>query len=128
MRSLSQKTLDRLSAIAAEIEKTYDAMDERLAAAVAEIEAMREQADALRDEAFQLLDDAHCQADDYYSDRSERWRDGDKGQAYFDWMVRLETPRDDLDSLPEIELGEIARPDFIGDLLAEDFAEPEEVW
>lgn len=113
------------SPLSGEIGAIYDWMDLEVAASLARLEELREQADALRDEAFQHIDDAACAADDYHGERSEKWQEGEKGRAYSDWKDRLESLRDGLDSLPEIEPIDIVRPDFIGDLEAGDYEAPD---
>ena len=62
-----------------------------------------------------VYEEIHGEADSYYSDRSERWQEGEAGEAYSEWMGQLEEPGiEDI----EIELPdplEIDLPDFEDD-------------
>ena len=40
-------------------------------------------------EAESVFDEAAAEAEGYFDDRSEGWQEGDRGQAYEEWMGQL---------------------------------------
>ena len=57
-----------------------------------------------------IYEDAHEDATDYYEERSDRWKEGDAGTEYAQWMEQLENH-----GIEEIEVEiptELEPPDF----------------
>lgn len=52
---------------------------ERAEAALAELEAARQDFEVFRDETYSDMDDYHC-------GRSERWQESEAGEAFYTWM------------------------------------------
>lgn len=71
-----------------------------------------------------VYEDIAGEARDYYDNRSEKWQEGDTGQAYQEWLDSLESP--DLDDA-EIEIPEdLEFPESIPDFSSPEFLPADE--
>lgn len=74
-----------------------------------EIEVYKE----IRDELRGVIEDIHGEKEGEYDDKSDNWRDGDRGSATYDWIQKLDevkgTLEEDLE-IPELEDLEIELP------------------
>ncbi|MDN3661148.1 hypothetical protein [Vibrio agarivorans] len=50
-----------------------------------------ESIDSERDSLLTLLSDIYGEAETYYDERSDKWRDSDKGEEYQGWMESIQT-------------------------------------
>jgi hypothetical protein len=124
MKKLSKQDIARRDAI---IKKLADASS-RLAAEhealSAAVDKFNERIDAYNEqleEARGFAEDMVSEIDSYMSDRSERWQDGDTGQAYSDWKSEWENVA--LDELEHVEVPELPSTDH-GDALDQAPEEP----
>lgn len=87
MNKLSKQQADALSTFherAIEAQKAFDeAREAYLAAKGNVVEILTEAAEAVRE--------IESDAQSYYDERSERWQEGDKGQAYYTWIDDIGT-------------------------------------
>lgn len=63
-----------------------------------ELEDLVNQTNETRQELYNVLDDVHRQAEEYYDERSDKWKEGDAGEAYYEWLSELELYRDKFDT------------------------------
>jgi hypothetical protein len=86
--------------------EAVQAFNEKLEAAWVDVEAARDELNEEIDNANQFRSEVYDAADSYFSDRSERWQDGDAGQAYQEFMGQWEE---------ELEQVEVERPDDVSE-------------
>jgi hypothetical protein len=88
----------------------FEGAHERLGLAIDEYNGVLGDAVTFRDEIAQKMED-------YYEERSEKWQDGDAGQAYTNWMEAWTEV--ELEELEQVELPdqpEMPHADLIDDL------------
>lgn len=57
----------------------------------------------LVDEAYGFVEDIHSEREGEYDDRSERWQEGERGEAAATWLSELEEVRDSLTGIEPVE-------------------------
>lgn len=124
MNKISTKNLDELAAIGSEVGTLFDDLDELREKFEAEAAVILERIAEAKGEARDIMDEAANDAESYYDERSEKWQEGDRGQAYSEWKDRLrsvaEAIEEDLDA-PEVQMPE--RPSWVDELREPDFSE-----
>ena len=71
-----------------------------------------------------VYEEIASEAREYYDDRTEKWQEGEAGQAYSEWVNQLESPY-----IEEVEFDfpdEIELPDGVPDFSSPDFLPDEE--
>ena len=124
MKKLKESEVDALQSAASEIVSVLDAIDELREATEAEIGRLLTELIEPQETARGILEDAASAADEYYDERSEKWQEGDAGQAYDEWRNRLRSLADDLgEEIDPPTISEVERPTWVDDLGSVDFAE-----
>ncbi|GAA5666125.1 hypothetical protein Brsp07_04634 [Brucella sp. NBRC 14130] len=124
MKKLSKQDIARRDAI---IRKLADAAlrlaaeHEALSDAVEKFNGRIDEYNEQLEEARGFAEDMVSEMDNYMSERSERWQDGDTGQAYSDWKSEWENV--ELDELEHVEVPELPSTDH-GDALEQAPEEP----
>lgn len=116
--------LDALAAERDELEEAVIAFNEALAEARAmlqqRLDAYNEKAEAVR----AMVQDVHRELEDEYDNRSDNWRDGDKGQAVKEWIDTVEAfPEQVMDASIDEFPETLEFEAVIGDDPADDFNE-----
>lgn len=57
-----------------------------------------------------FIQDVHSEMESYYDERSEKWKEGEDGQAYQDWMEQWSYEADEPPT-PEVEELEVEEPE-----------------
>jgi hypothetical protein len=50
----------------------------------------------------EALQEAHDDAQEYFDDRSENWQEGERGEAYQEWIDSLDALRDTAEGIADI--------------------------
>jgi hypothetical protein len=123
MLKLSKTEIDVLQNAAPEIESLFGEMEIKRDEFVAEMDDLKRQISEAAKSAWEILDDAASAAEEYYDEKSEKWQDGDRGQAYDEWKNNLRLIADaiaeDVEA-PEVTLPDM--PDWVGEIRECDFA------
>lgn len=90
MKKIDSKSWNRLQQIAAELEAVATKASSVVEEANVKLASIADEANALRDEAYRMIDDAYQSAESYFDERSDNWKDGDKGGSYAAWMDNLQ--------------------------------------
>lgn len=70
----------------------------------------------LLEEARGIIDDVHSQGESDFDDKSEKWQEGERGEATREWLESLESIRDDdLGDIEPIEFEDIALGEQVED-------------
>ena len=108
MRKIAAEELARKVAIEDKFIKAKDELTERIQTVTEAVESMNTSIAAYNevlDEAVNLRDDVIDQIDEYIDGKSERWQEGDKGDAYAAWKTAWEDL--DFESLVQTDLTEV---------------------
>jgi len=97
MKKIKKADIDRLADLGRQFEEHLAAIDQIMANARSEIEDLVDKANDVRKKAHGVIEDITNEMDSYYDDRSEKWQEGDNGQAYQEWKNEVEQVRDDMD-------------------------------
>ena len=54
-------------------------------------------------EAYGFVEDIHAEREGEYDDKSERWQEGERGQAAYEWLDTLANERDELTGIDPLE-------------------------
>lgn len=96
MKKIDNKTWERFTEAHAKLSEAKAEAEALIEATNAKLAELADAANAARDEALSALDDAATEAETYYDERSEKWQEGDAGQAYSEWKDELANARDAL--------------------------------
>jgi alkanesulfonate monooxygenase SsuD/methylene tetrahydromethanopterin reductase-like flavin-dependent oxidoreductase (luciferase family) len=109
---------------AAEAEAIHAEFEDLAAQYNADIAALVERFGDATDIARGIVEDAASAADEYFDLKSEKWQEGDRGQAYQEWQRRLQDVADAIGERIDAEEPNAPElPDWIGDLGDEEFLE-----
>lgn len=118
MNRIDKKTATQLLSLAVDINAEYNAIDEvwkELGERIARINVLRE-------EAAELMDGEAADAETYYEDKSEKWQEGPRGEAFQEWAQTLRQVADSLGE--EIDVpDEIERPEWLSEITDQEFEE-----
>lgn len=118
MNRIDRKTATQLLSLAVDINAEYNAIDEvwkELGERIARINVLRE-------EAAELMDAEASDAETYYEDKSEKWQEGPRGEAFQEWANTLRGVADNLGE--EVEVPDAPeRPDWLSDIEQQEFEE-----
>jgi hypothetical protein len=124
MLKLSPKHVHALMDASRDISAMFDDLEALRAKFEEDAQAILDQISEAKEAAREIMDDAASMADEYHDDKSEKWQEGDRGQAYGEWRDRL---REIADALaedvegPEVTMPET--PEWVNDLEDCDFSE-----
>ena len=124
MLKLTQNEVTRLQSASAAISELYEELDNTRQRFESEIAEIKSKIGEAKQDAWEVLDDAANQAESYYDERSEKWQEGDRGQAYSEWKDELrrladECAEDDEDT----EISVPDEPGFVGEIRDCEFSE-----
>lgn len=124
MNKISPKDVGRLISLSqdaamalVDLNKLYASINDQAAELVAAYEEARE-------EARGILEDAANEAESYYDEKSEKWQEGDRGSAYYEWVQTLRQLADGM--AEELELPdtpEVDTPDWVDECSECNFSE-----
>jgi len=124
MQKIDRKTLDALASLGATAGEVFDRLDALKEQFERDLETVMAELNEARAEACSLMEDQANDAESYHDEKSERWQEGDRGQAYADWKNTLREVADslgeDIDP-PSVEMPD--RPEWIDRLQDPDFSE-----
>jgi hypothetical protein len=100
MKRISKNDHARIDDLVLRLSRAADTVDEAIAA----VQSALIEANAIRGELYNVLDDLCVEAEAYYNDRSDKWREGDAGDAYQSWIYQLEATRDAVDDDFSVEI------------------------
>jgi len=124
VKKLTPKEIERLRTAGSEIASVLEEIEELRVTTATEFERLLSELAEPKEAAREILDDAASAAEEYFDERSEKWQEGDAGQAYDEWKNRLRTLADDMaEDIEPPEIGDIERPSWVDDLGECDFAE-----
>lgn len=124
MQKLTKKDLETLWDVAPRIRELFDELETERELFTGKVQRLVEQIAEAKEEAREVMDDAALAAEEYYDNRSDNWRDGDKGQAYCEWKDRLREIADAIaDDIEAPEVADIDVPHWVDDIAEPDFAE-----
>jgi hypothetical protein len=84
------KAVETFSETSEEIEAARTEFDEKLA-------ALSQKANEQREIVYGVLSEYADDAEQYYDERSEKWRDSDAGQSFYDWKEEVSFAKDSFD-------------------------------
>lgn len=70
------------------------AINAKIADFHAEVGPIFERIEEARSRLFEILDEAANEAETYFDEKSEKWQEGERGQAYSEWKDALGNARD----------------------------------
>lgn len=114
MKKLSRQNIAQRDAIIKKLADAAGALEEEQEALTEALDAFNAKIDAYNEaleEAREFTQDMASEIDSYMSERSERWLDGDAGQAYEEWKSEWENV--ELEDLEHIETPDFPEPDHI---------------
>lgn len=112
-----REALEKLATQRAAVEAEVEAFNSYLSTIRHNLQAAIDTHDEAVQELRGLVEDIHREADEEFSGKSERWQDGEKGEAAREWIDNLDT------FLGEIEDADAAQ--LPGDLDADDILPPD---
>lgn len=130
MKRLSKQDRDDMAKALADIEARVNTLDffirrynDAVAEARSDVETNLELLNQAITDADELRATLADNMDNYYDDRSDKWREGDAGQAYYDWKEQWSHPFEqvELDIPYELEMPEVEAIELIGSLENEPF-------
>jgi peptidoglycan hydrolase CwlO-like protein len=117
MKHLSKDQQNRLDEHVRDLRKQKELVEAAYAKITEAVEAINKEISMYNDilsEALSTRDEVVGEMDTYYSDRSERWQEGDAGSAYSDWKDSYDGL--DLEPLDEIDVPDQPNLDHADDL------------
>ena len=83
-----------------------------------------EEINEAKEEVRGILDDVANEAEEYYDDKSEKWQESERGEAYGEWRDKLRELADaTAEDVEKPEPPEINRPDWIDECAECEFSE-----
>lgn len=132
MKKISKSDMERIAKLREAIEGKKAKIEEALTKFQESIAPIISDAEDERQELFGVLDDIVSAMESYYDERSEKWQEGDAGNAYSEWKDQIDNARAAFESemLFEIDSEPSFEPwnEMLSALDEENFPEaPEEV-
>lgn len=91
---------DRIAALLSKLDTSRILINAKLDEYRGEMEGLVEGYNEIREELRGVLEDIHNAKQDEYDDKSDNWREGERGEATYEWLSKLEeamnTVSDDL--------------------------------
>lgn len=124
MNKLSQKDLDALASVSGEVGELFDELDSLRERFAGKAQELLDRIAEAKESAREIMDDAALSAEEFHDEKSEKWQEGDRGQAYAEWRDQLRAVADaiaeDIET-PEIQMPE--RPEWVDSIGDPDFTE-----
>lgn len=126
MKSLSRDQLQTMNRLAEQLSETGEDLQEaiqrfnqHLRSANEEVQTLQDRFNELVQEAQSFVQTVHDEQEAYRDERSDRWQEGDAGQAYEEWMDAWSIELEEVDlALPEeIEIDSLGAVDMLRDLI-----------
>jgi hypothetical protein len=107
MKRVSKQTLERLAGLRATIKEAAERFGEIKMQAIIDLNEQVAKANDARAEAYGVMDDECSQLEAYMDEKSDRWRDGDTGSDYSNWLSAMQDSRNVLDEeIPDVEISD----------------------
>jgi len=124
MQKLTKQELQTLAEVAPKLRDVFDEIEVERELFEGKRQRLIEAAAELKEQARALMDDAAMVAEEYHGDKSERWQQSERGEAYAEWANRLREIADAIGEeieAPEIE--PIDLPAWVSEIEEAEFAE-----
>lgn len=119
-----EKELDELLNTLKEAQQDYnekaEEIREMLEDLFSELTELRDTAENARDELREKTVEIHEDIEAYCDERSERWHDTEKGEAYSEWLSAWEYATDEIEHITEIEAPSIEEIEEVAGVASED--------
>lgn len=117
----------RIAEIAGRLSAKFDGINAIIEKMKSEIDDELVEYNEIREELRGVLEDIHSEKESEYEDKSDNWREGDRGEATYSWIEGLSDIMNEFADDLELDLDlEIDKPDELTKLLDEGLpAEPE---
>jgi hypothetical protein len=124
MLKISRQTVQKLGSISSDVVELFAKLEEARTGFEAAAESILDEIRELQSEARGIMEDEANSAAEYYDEKSEKWQEGDRGQAYCEWKDRLQSLADDLDGdMEALEVTMPEQPEWVTELDECEFAE-----
>jgi len=104
VKQISKKDWERLEGLLKELGVHKGKIEAAILAAQNAIDAVLTEANETREEIRGVLEDWCNEAESYYDERSEKWQQGDAGDAYSQWMNTIQDVQARFDMAFEVDL------------------------
>jgi len=124
MLKLTPKEVGTLMEASLEVAKLYENLDQAKAHYLAEVERITQEINDAKDDARGIMEDAANAAEEYYDNKSEKWQEGDRGQAYSEWKERLRYIAESIaEDVEAPEVSDTEAPEWVSELGECEFSE-----
>lgn len=118
MLKIAKKDADRLHELGRQAETAFDELEALMAEQRDKLAEALQTINDIREEAADVLGGYADDAEQYYDEKSDGWREGERGSIYEEWKSRLSELRDDAAEPVEIETpSEPDRPEWVSALV-----------
>lgn len=124
MLKISRAALNTLAETSSEIGALFEELEVAHQDFMDRCQTVVDKIDEAKSSAMDIMENSANDAEEYHGDKSEKWQEGERGQAYYEWMGRLREISDamqDAIDLPEVSMPE--RPEWVDNLADPDFSE-----
>ena len=94
MNRISKDTRKEIDDLVGTMAAEAIAINAKIADFHAEVGPIFERIEEARSRLFEILDEAANEAETYFDEKSEKWQEGERGQAYSEWKDALGNARD----------------------------------
>lgn len=101
----------KLTDARADLDKALSDFNTKMQEAFGPVEAAREAYNAVVGEANTYIETVKGDQENHYNDKTEKWQDGEKGQAYSSWMEAFDLQISEIDGF-EPDPVEYEEPDY----------------
>ena len=96
-----------------EVEAALNEFNEKRSALAEDLEAKRTEVNNAIEELRSVRDEVVADQENYYDERSERWQEGERGEAYAEWKDTWESAELELVEDLELEEEELEAPEAL---------------
>lgn len=108
MKKISATHQKELDAIRGKLEDARRIAEEAISKAQGIVDEALAEINGMREEAGELLREIHGKAEDFFEERSDSWKEGDAGNAYYEWMDALDEAANGFEEEFTIDLESLA--------------------
>jgi hypothetical protein len=124
MLKISRTDLDKLADFGDAAAEVFTELSNLAEIFEADTARLLEKFAEIQSEACAIMEDAASEAESYYDEKSEKWQEGERGQAYSEWKDRLREIADSLgEALDAPDLTMPDEPDWLNSFREPDFSE-----
>lgn len=124
MNKIDAKSVVKMLESTSGVAQLFDDLDAAVEEAREKINGIIAEINEAKDDAREILDDAAMEAESYWDERSEKWQEGDRGQAYDEWKNRLRELADAAaETVEDVEITPPERPGWVDEVGEADFSE-----